>query len=59
MIKRRAFISVPMDDHLDQGRREVVQAVLQLLLDEASSHNDSFTLGCPHQWDGIFRPLTR
>jgi predicted nucleotide-binding protein len=33
MIKRRVFISVPMDNHLDQGRRQVVQAVLQLISD--------------------------
>jgi len=33
MIKRRVFISVPMDHHLDPGRRAIVQAVLQLVSD--------------------------
>ena len=33
MLKRRVFISVPMDNHLDQGQRQVVQAVLQLISD--------------------------
>jgi hypothetical protein len=33
MIKRRVFISVPMDQHLDEGRRQVVRAVLQLISD--------------------------
>lgn len=33
MIKRRVFISVPMDNHLDQDRRQVVHAVLQLISD--------------------------
>lgn len=33
MIKRRVFVSVPMDNHLDDGRRAVVQAVLKLISD--------------------------
>jgi Predicted nucleotide-binding protein containing TIR-like domain len=33
MIKRRIFISVPMDDHLDPGARELVHAVLRLISD--------------------------
>lgn len=33
MIKRRVFVSVPMDHHLDQRRREVVHAVLQMISD--------------------------
>jgi predicted nucleotide-binding protein len=33
MIKRRVFISVPMNNHIDEGRRQVVQAVLQLISD--------------------------
>jgi hypothetical protein len=31
MIKRRVFISVPMDNRLDERRRQLVQAVLQLI----------------------------
>jgi hypothetical protein len=31
MTKRRVFISVPMDNRLDERRRQLVQAVLQLI----------------------------
>jgi hypothetical protein len=33
MIKRRIFISVPMDHHLDQGRKKVLQAMLEMISD--------------------------
>jgi hypothetical protein len=47
MIKRRVFISVPMDNHLDQGRRQVVQAVLQLISDAGFEPQRFLSSGLP------------
>ena len=47
MIKRRVFISVPCDNHLDEGRRQVVRAVLQRISDAGFEPQRFYYSGLP------------
>lgn len=57
MIKRRVFISVPMDNHLNDGRRQVVQAVLQLISDAGFEPQRFLYSGLPASMGWNFQTL--
>jgi hypothetical protein len=57
MIKRRVFISVPMDNHLDQGQRELVHAILELISDAGFEPQRFLYSGLPASMGWNFQTL--